>query len=41
MSFAFGMVVAFAPQIAPLVNSLKRTYTHGANSVIYSDNGTR
>ncbi|HEX4034098.1 MAG TPA: transglycosylase domain-containing protein, partial [Solirubrobacteraceae bacterium] len=40
VSFAFGMVVAFSPQIAPLVNSLKRTYTHGANSVIYSDNGT-
>ncbi|HLW94594.1 MAG TPA: biosynthetic peptidoglycan transglycosylase, partial [Solirubrobacteraceae bacterium] len=41
ISFGFGMVVAFSPQIAPLVNSLKRTYTNGANSTIYSSNGTQ
>ncbi|HEY7967756.1 MAG TPA: transglycosylase domain-containing protein [Solirubrobacteraceae bacterium] len=41
VSFAFGVVVAFAPQIAPLVRTLKQTYTNGANSIIYSSNGTR
>ena len=41
ISFAFGVVVAFAPQIAPLVGKLKQTYTHGANSIIYSTNETQ
>jgi penicillin-binding protein 1A len=36
ISIVFGMVLAVEPQIAPLVSSLKASYTKGTNSVLYS-----
>ena len=36
ISTIFGMVLAFEPQIGPLVTSLKVRYSEGANSIIYS-----
>jgi penicillin-binding protein 1A len=37
VSTVFGMVLAFAPQLGPLVKELNTTYKNGLNSIIYSN----
>jgi penicillin-binding protein 1A len=37
VSSVFGMVLAFAPQLGPLVQELNATYKNGLNSIIYSN----